>query len=992
MDAALHEALSACLTDAIDRANIHAFVAEYPSVEGNFLLVTTGDNTPLLLASVVDINDSPFNEQARDRARNVGARLHAPYLLVTSLRSTVLYATDAVTKRQAPERQVLMRVKGAEVNTLEDALVAANRVAITEALRQTILAAQDGRFVERRPEEFFVDRVTGTLEEILSCTKKNEATVNAAERLGLSVVGYALLQQRSPDLDELSVPSTSTSGSLLLDIISAFLREAGRRGHTFFPDGVTDIDFKASQEHLFASSVKDLVHTAKEIDLSRFSDEQKRSVVDAMLMWCSGTRHIPVPTIDAMDLALAAGRVLDMPHSSTPRILEAGSSMGLVGIRTRLAIPGATANVYASSDLEERSMLLRAAGQLDDQDDLKVISREDLTGEPFDVVAFTFTTPDTVDQLSDLIDEVEMSADAVCLMFVPMSLLRNEQHGELRQQLASKLDIQWVLTSGADPLAEPDEGICCIVARPLGNEVSTTNFAFIRTRFEQLIPPAASIRDLSLERVERFRVFLRYLVTSRHGKMNAEVVVRRIDRGALLYRSSLKGAGWDDLLIPPDVIASILRKLSHKLRPLDSMADVSGGIRTGANDTFAPELTDIVDRQIEDVYWQRNDSKGEAIDNVILTSLDEVSSIAGIPDAERRLLLLPEDRNELKGTNADSLLKQAEKGKIHKRPSVRNRDPWWYLGEPPTPHAIIPKQQRHRWLVIDNVSKAFVTDAFIGVRFNEPDRLTNLSEKVVLWMNSSLGLFMSELVQREAHVADVTVRDAHEFPIPEDAVLDQIDVRRHRDFLYRPVRSIAEEFGSENADAVRPDTIARDRRRLDKFFMNDVFELTSEEQEWVYRFALAWRSTPSNVRHLANALAAEIMLSNKLRPLREWYSVRIEQLPDDASRTIVLPPGVDRAEAAQSMFNHQVTFYQGKTQDDVMECGSAEEAELVELLVNLGKRSIDVPTDLPLVNEVLPLIKSFAKDLDKAIKERSKVIPKDLRKNVASDIRTVFTS
>jgi hypothetical protein len=287
-----------------------------------------------------------------------------------------------------------------------------------------------------------------------------------------------------------------------------------------------------------------------------------------------------------------------------------------------------------------------------------------------------------------------------------------------------------------------------------------------------------------------------------------------------------------------------------------------------------------------------------------------------------------------------------------------------------------------------NTAHAFSTDACIEIVLDMPEH----AQPLAIWMNSSVGLFLSELVQRSAHATDVTARDVQEFPVPTDDILQQLDAKRFREFLYRPIRSIAEEFGTNDADVVRPHTVKKDRRRLDAFIMSDLFALTDEEQRWIYRFALAWRHANSNIRHLAAALATEAEVRYKLRPMREWYSTRIEQLPQGASRTIIMPVQITRAEASQSMFSSQVTLFRNSKREDVIECASAEEAELIALLVNLGKRSIDLPTDVLLIREVLPLVHTFASDLDRITSELLAIIPEDLREQVGAEMREVLRS
>ena len=182
-------------------------------------------------------------------------------------------------------------------------------------------------------------------------------------------------------------------------------------------------------------------------------------------------------------------------------------------------------------------------------------------------------------QLQTTLTTVTIVEGGSVVLFVPLRVLREKAFGEFRQFLTERFDVRWVFTADAEPLAEPDNGTCCVVLQPLleGTVPEPTNFGFIRTAMSALIPPSASLRTFSLDRVERLRVFLRYLVSSERGKINQEVVVRRVARSSLLLRTLEADAGWDDFIVPPDVIASILQKLTGRLRPLQSLGDVFSG-------------------------------------------------------------------------------------------------------------------------------------------------------------------------------------------------------------------------------------------------------------------------------------------------------------------------------------------------------------------------------------------------------------------------------
>lgn len=1007
------EVLAACLQDAIDRSAVRMDTSTHAGVEGSFLLVKPANNLqPLVSAMCVDPDESPFDDDAVERLRSVSMRMHAPFMMICSFRMCVLYDVEALSKQRSHEGQVLLMIKGADVTSADAVMTSAKRVELTESLRRCIVRCVELDRARSDPENsilqalsapageqsanFFHRRIVHLLDELLYCTEALPADRDAIVNIVTGVLGHTLVRlQRPADLDALTLPATIREPRLMLDIISAFLREAYRAGYAMFPVNVSDVNILPSKRKLFRSTLADFISFVHAFDLGKLEADVLALAIDGVLSWCFEQYGTPVPTIDAIDLALSTMHISSLSERDIPQILEVGSTLGAFGVRARLFHPLCDTRVYAPSEAEERLVLLRSLGRLRDPSDLRIIRRHEDTDHPWDLVCISLTHVSERHRLLLLLQSQKLSDNARVVVFAPLAALRDAEFADVRRVLLDRFRLRWVLTADAEPLAVPDNGTCCIVAefrpgfdkqelheRHAEFDTTTAHFAFLRKPLSSVVTPAESIRDLSTSRREQLSIFIRYLSASERGKINDEVVVRKVAAADLRSRSSTAEGGWDDLIIPPDVIASILRKLAGKTVALRKIASVSGGLRIGATDVLAPRIEEIASEHLEYKYLQY-----QGAETVLITSADELDCIAGIPSSNRRLMILPEDRSEMDATMALRRIEQAEREGVHERPTVKTRKPWWSIRDLGIPHLFIPRQLRDRWLVAINRTNAFVSDSFIAIRLHEPAH----TEALALWMNSSLGMFLSELVRSHTHVFDVTVRDVQEFPVPTDEILKLMDVRRFKQLLHRRSGTILDEFGTVDADVVRPKIIRRDRLRLDLSFMHNMFGFTDEETRWVYRFALAWLSSSTNVRHLANALAAEIMLGYRVRPMREWYTPRIEQLPASAQRTIIIPPGVTHAESSRSMFGWQVTLFRGSRTDDVLDCSCAEESEILELLINLGKRYIDVPMDPPLIAEVLTLARTFTSELEHSITELTEPLPEDIRETVGNAVRAVMT-
>lgn len=972
--------LTTCVQDALERGNSTMRAEHYTSVEGSFTVVHDEAGRVLAVVDAVLPAESPFDDVPRDRLRNVAARLDAPFFLLTNFRRVVTYRTAAVTERRPDEDQIVGWQQGGDVQSLDDLRVAATSVNVTTALKHALawLAVEvslEAAHHVRDAAAFFAERITSMFDDMVACTDGSAQQRDAALRLGTSILAYVLVQLRTSDtLDRLAIPYGTRSADLMLDLVGAFFRQARRRGFAMLPSRVDDVQVLARREPLFRMTLADLVHFLHRFDPERLSDTDLHRAVDNVLQRCARAQRTSVPTIDAIDLALRAARYVRDAQPQHIHMLEIGPTQGLASVRQILmsGLHACDARVYAPTADDERAVVLRSSGRLDSASDVRVLRDTKRNEAPWDLVVATTTDVHDRHRLRVLLERMDIAEQGVVILFMPLSALHDDEYAGMRRILTSRFDIEWAIVSDAEALAEPDSGVCCVIARHRadGRPQSLARFVYLRRPIAAFFPTSRASRDLEQARLKTLDQFVAYLDASERGKLNDEAVVRMVDQTTLQQRSS-----WEDDLVPPDIIASILSKTGTAMRPLRAYADVTGGIRTGANEVFAPNSHEVATDDLEMQYWQRTLDNGNMQDNLLLTSYDDIDTMCGLPHTDRRLLLLPRDRATMVGTNVLTRLERAERDGIHLRASVRHRDVWWHLAEPPVPHIVIHKHQSDRWVVGRNTAHAFITDAFIGVTLHDE----SLADAIAVWMNSTLGLFLSQLGRLEDHVLDITVRDGQEFPIPSQEILTALDLKRHHQLIRRPIRSLAAELGASSADTVRQETVSRDRRKLDAWLMTDVFGLTDEEQRWVYRFAMTWWSRPSNVRHLTNALVSVLERTQKLKPLKIWYQPQIDQLPIDNRRTITVPSDVTSADVDGTMFGWRVTCTKGGRRDETIDCGSSEEAELVALFITMGKLRIDVPTDQPIIAEMLPRARTFCTQLEHALDELTRYVPDDLR-------------
>ncbi|MBU3699221.1 MAG: hypothetical protein FGM33_04315 [Candidatus Kapabacteria bacterium] len=990
--------LAKCLQSAVGGEGSRHVIEEYSSVEGSFrVLRDASTNRAIAVVDAILPSESPFDEVPRDRLRAVATRLQAPYFILTNFRRVVSYRTEGVLKRLPDEQHTVGWQNASDVRAVADAEASGMQIGITSALRQAILwlGVDESLSAQQRVTDasgFFSERVLALFDDLVQCCESGGEHRDAVLRLGTSILAYVLMHVRDREnLDRLSLPYGLGSAELMTDLVGAFFRQARRRGHTMLPESVNDIRIVAGREGVFRMTLSDLIDFLHRFDPERLSDHDLHRAVDAVLQRCARIARASVPTIDALDLALRmslhAGATSAGPQPARQRLLEIGQTQGLASVRHLLMSGDAPceARVYARTAEDERAIVLRSSGRLGVEADVQILRETRFVRSPWNMVVATSTDVRERHRLRLLLERLPIDVGGTVVLFLPISALHDERYDAVRTVLADRFAIEWLVVSDAEALAEPDTGVCFIVARRV-NGVDPDHAArcvYLRRPIAAFFPSSKASRDLEQHRLRALDTFVAYLDASRQGKLNDEAVVRMIPQ-EILRRHTV----WEDFLVPPDVLSSIMSKTLPHVRPLRELADVSGGLRTGAFDVFAPDTQQIASDDIESQFWQRVEADGSLVDNLILMSGDEIESMFGLPDADRRLLCLPKDRAQMSGTNALTRIERAERDGVHLRTSVRHAQHWWHIQPPEAPHLVVPKQQAQRWVVAVNSVRAYAADAFVCVTLQRPE----LTDRIALWMNSTIGLFLSELMRDGSHVQSITVRDAQEFPIAAEEILQRIDQSAFTGLTRRRVTTLADEFGALSYDSIRPETILRDRRKLDAFIMTDLLGLTDEEQRWVYRFAYSWWSRASNIRHIANAMIHELERRYRVKPLRTWYWPRIDQLPDGNRRQIVLDTAPVNVNVSATMFGWQVRIEMTSGDDLLIDTSGAEEAECIGLFLRMGVRAVEIPSDAVLIAEVLPLLRSYVDIVEEHLPEMLAPFPDDMRQAIRYDVARALCS
>lgn len=980
-----------CITEAVERTALSITIDEASTLDGTFIRLRLHDATVHSLFEVVAPHHHAYDDVLREKARSVATRMQSPRFAVCNLRQCVVYRTDAVVKRLNDEEQIESTFPLCSIFTVDEAASAQHKQRIVDVIRTFLTQPPQPQLTA---DELLALRLEETTADLIACTLGTTEQRASVVRLVTSVLAYDLLQFRHEEtLDRLTVPYGLRSPRLLLDIVGAFLRDARDKGHRMFPARVSDVHVVHARDEFFRASLADLISFLQRMDLVRIPTSGMHRAIDRYLTWSSSVKDHPTPILDVVDLALR------MTSRSGPvRFLELGTTTGLAALRAlhhadALGTAEPMVRVYAPTADDARMVQLRTTGRLDEHSPVAFIEQHERVERPWTTVSISGYDVTERHRLRLLLERLPFVDDGTVILYLPSTALHEPRYAGVRNAIMARFDIEWVVVSDVQPLSEPDVALCLIVARMRGGEEQQTptpaKLVYVRAPFASFFLPCESPRERDAKRLTSIDAFLRYLSASERGKNNDEAVVHMVAQSTLRSLADTPHASWSDLLIPADVLSRIVLKTEGKLLPLRNVATVASGLRTGAHEFFLPDVEQIVHEGIEPEYWQRTLMSGVTVDNAVIVSGEEFDSITSAPSTSHRLLLVHGMQRDMHGTNMFTRIQAAERDGVHTRAALRDRDRWYDLGDVRVPDIVVPRRHDGRWLAHRNTSHAFITDSCVGVHLHD----TTNADAVALWMNSSVGLFFAELFRRTHTDIDVTVTELSLFPVPTVQILRDTQPRQHREFQSRTMLPLTTELGTTVAECARPDLVSKDRRRLDAYYMDSVLALSPEEQRWVYRFAMMWWAEPtSNIRHLTSAIIYDLEVRHKLRPLSSWYTQEIEQLPTDATRTIIVPDHT-HAEVTSTMFSHVVRLLRGSRTEEIIECASKAEADIIAVLCTLGKVTIEIPKDEIIITMLLPQLHRFQQTLEAAMDAACTVLPdEEIRELVKRSVRARMTA
>lgn len=493
------------------------------------------------------------------------------------------------------------------------------------------------------------------------------------------------------------------------------------------------------------------------------------------------------------------------------------------------------------------------------------------------------------------------------------------------------------------------------------------------------------------------------------------------------------GSKWGKYIRAPDIFFKILEKGKDLFVPLKEIADVRRGFTTGANEFFylpkpgesnkffkAEMNEDTGDLillskksgeemfRIEKEYWMHKiegdvkelrkiyefvyvDSDGNVwIPNYVVKSPQEVKKIIIEPkDLKNVVLMVHEDKEQLKGKNVLKYIEWGESQGYHTRPTCSSRKVWYNVGIFRSPQLFWFKAFNDRVVVPMNTFNVLNSDRFYSIYLKEG--FTEYLEIVGAYFNSTLNCLVLELSGRvnlgQGALDNMTYEAANVLTIHPKRIKGQYKKRlkKHLSMLSsNTVESVFEEIRANTPEEVSLDKVKPDRRELDKIVMGEILGLTEEEQLEVYRAVIDLvKSRIEKARSVQKKKKVKgIDLDTLVNSVMNEIDIEMGRFPDDYVDTsrckeLTVPEG--KPEIKSNMYGFFV-----RVGDEDIKCENPYEANYIYYAILNGNRRIKIPTDKRTTENAVKRYQSVLRDAKRKLETilETTVPDKKLRKRI----------
>ena len=434
--------------------------------------------------------------------------------------------------------------------------------------------------------------------------------------------------------------------------------------------------------------------------------------------------------------------------------------------------------------------------------------------------------------------------------------------------------------------------------------------------------------------------------------------VRTIRQGDL--RDEVERAGqtvkWGQYLRGPDIYFEILEKCADKFIPLEKIADVRFGIKTGINEFF---------------YLTEDKIKHWGIEKEFLKPvIKSPKECAGIKlkrkDLKWFVFLCHKDKSELKGTNALKYIKWGEAQKTSdgrlwpEVESVKGRGNWYELPKRVPGLLLLPMVTGESLRCIVNVCKAQVDHNLFEVISDDG----NVLEALGIYLNSA-GVFLQRELTGRLNLGDGALKvegiDWERILVPRKKLL--VNVKKHAGKAFeemnrRTIKNIAAE--AKKKDRIEFEKAVSSALGLPEKSFGDILEGVVElveERHLLPRLRGAKKKNRvlQDIEKLREEVANEVLPNGVIKfPdgfVKGWGRIRCKE--------IGVPVGLMKLGGA--FFEKQeICDEEGK---HLMEVGSQEEGKFIVYAKKKDELVIKVPDSGVMIKKVVKEYESYLKEL-----------------------------
>ena len=370
-------------------------------------------------------------------------------------------------------------------------------------------------------------------------------------------------------------------------------------------------------------------------------------------------------------------------------------------------------------------------------------------------------------------------------------------------------------------------------------------FVYLKKPLADLIPPAENGRSEELKRRDAIEKLKETILAHNKFYQNEDMRIFPITQKALWEEAydedekAFVGAKWGKYLRAPEIFFKILDKGKDKFVTLKKVATVRRGFTTGANEFFYLTQEEIKKRKIEKEFWMHKDPRSDWVPNYVIKNPIETRNIVLSSDQCKFIvLMIHNEKNELRGKNILKYINWGIKNKINLRPTCIGRGKRWYdLRHREFADALWIEFYFKSYRVLLN-NRVFESDKFYGITFNKK----RLKTYYVSYLNSTLYALYREIygfLSLGLGASKLPVYMISALPVIESKFFIDSHKETFRQFSKksgkRVVGTVFEEIGANSPEEVFLEKVKPDRRELDKIVMGDILGLTDEEQLEVYR-------------------------------------------------------------------------------------------------------------------------------------------------------------